>query len=216
MPLDALQSRPESGALWEKFVNSVIARHGFASTTHEHSLYQGVYKGHRMLICCQVDDLAIGCVNTNAVKDLVRVICAEDGIDLRDEGVLNSFNSVDVEQCDQYIKITCESDIDYAHYGWSSSGLRDTDEKPIEPVAASMTQQMFDDYSTAPRDGSTEYCDLETAAVFHTEVSWVRYFTPMLSLGRTSDMRSRHLHASPTIQQRCTTTPYAVSHCTYE
>jgi hypothetical protein len=169
-----------------------------------------------MLICCQVDDLAIGCVNTNAVKDLVRVICAEDGIDLRDEGVLNSFNSVDVEQCDQYIKITCESDIDYAHYGWSSSGLRDTDEKPIEPVAASMTQQMFDDYSTAPRDGSTEYCDLETAAVFHTEVSWVRYFTPMLSLGRTSDMRSRHLHASPTIQQRCTTTPYAVSHCTYE
>ena len=57
----ALQGHPESGALWEKFVNSVIARHGFTSTTHERSLYQGTYKGHRMLICRQVDDLAIGC-----------------------------------------------------------------------------------------------------------------------------------------------------------
>ena len=164
----ALQGHPESGALWEKLVNSVIARHGFKSTTHERSLYQGIYKGHRMLICRQVDDLAIGCVDTDAVKDLVRVICAEDGIDLRDEGVLDSFNGVDVEQRDRYIKITCESYIDklLAHYGWSSSGSRDTDEKPIEPLAASTTQQMFDDYATAPRAGSAEYCDLETAAGF--------------------------------------------------
>jgi hypothetical protein len=164
----ALQGHPESGALWEKFVNSVIARHGFKSTTHEQCLYQGIYKGHRMLICRQVDDLAIGCVDTDAVKNLVRVICAEDGIDLRDEGVLDSFNSVDVEQRDRYIKITCESYIDklLAHYGWSSSGSRNTDEKPIEPLAASTTQQMFDDYATTPRTGSTEYCDLETAAGF--------------------------------------------------
>jgi Reverse transcriptase (RNA-dependent DNA polymerase) len=164
----ALQGHPESGALWEKFVNSVIARHGFKSTTHERSLYQGVYNGHRMLICRQVDDLAIGCADTDAVKDLVRVICADDGIDLRDEGVLDSFNGVDVQQRDRYIKITCESYIDklLAHYGWSSSGSRDTDEKPIEPLAASTTQQMFDDYATAPRDGTAEYCDLETAAGF--------------------------------------------------
>ena len=44
-----------------------------------------------MLICRQVDDLAIGCVDTDAIKDLVRVICTEDGIDLRDEGILDSF-----------------------------------------------------------------------------------------------------------------------------
>ena len=164
----ALQGHLESGALWETFVNSVIARHGFRSTTHERSLYQGVYKGHRMLICRQVDDLAIGCTDTDAIKDLVRVICADDGIDLRDEGVLDSFNGVDVEQRDRYIKITCESYIDklLAHYGWSSSGSRDTNEKPIEPLAASTTQQMFDDYATAPRDGTAEYYDLETAAGF--------------------------------------------------
>ena len=107
-----LQGHPESGALWEKFVHRVIARHGFMSTTHEQSIYQGIYKGHRMLVCQQIDDLAIGCANPEAVRDLVRTICDEDGIDLRDEGSLNSFNGVDVEQTDRYIKISCESYID--------------------------------------------------------------------------------------------------------
>jgi Reverse transcriptase (RNA-dependent DNA polymerase) len=63
----ALQGHPESGALWEKFVNRVIARHGFKATVHERSLYYGSYKGHRMIICRQVDDLAIGCTNADAI-----------------------------------------------------------------------------------------------------------------------------------------------------
>ncbi len=64
--------------------------------------------------------------------------------------------------------MTCESYIDklLAHYGWSSSRSRETDKKPIEPLAASTTQQMFDDYTSAPSDGTPEYCDLETAAGF--------------------------------------------------
>jgi hypothetical protein len=121
-----------------------------------------------MLICRQVNDLAIRCVDFDAIRDLVRVICSEDGIDLRDEGVLDSFNGVDVEQRDRYIKITCESYIGklLAHYGWSSSGSHETDAKPIEPLAGSTTQQMFDDDIAAPRDGTPEYCDLETAAGF--------------------------------------------------
>ena len=83
-----------------------------------------------MLICRQVDDLAIGCANTDAIRDLVHTtICMEDGIDLRDKGALSSFNGVDIEQTDRYLKITCESYIDklLTHYGWSASGSRDTD-----------------------------------------------------------------------------------------
>ena len=54
---------------------------------------------------------------------------------------------VDVEQRDRYIKITCELYINklLAHFGWLSSGSHGTDEKPFEPLAASTTQQMFDD-----------------------------------------------------------------------
>ncbi|KAI2497767.1 hypothetical protein MHU86_16709 [Fragilaria crotonensis] len=91
-------------------------------------LYQGTWDTE----CLYVAKLTIwpSDVNVDAIKDLVRVICAEDGIDLRDEGILNSFNGVDVDQRDRYIKITCETYIDklLAHYGWSSSGSRETDE----------------------------------------------------------------------------------------
>jgi hypothetical protein len=172
----ALQGHPESGALWEKFVNSVIARHGFHSTTHERSLYQGVYKGHRMLICRQVDDLAIGSLDMNAVKDLVHVICAEDGIDLRDEGVLDSFNGVDVEQRDRYIKITCETYIDklLAHYGWSSSGSRETDEKPIN--LSPLRRHNRCSTITLPHH-MPELSNIVISKQlpgFRTEVSWVR------------------------------------------
>ncbi|KAI2507364.1 Reverse transcriptase (RNA-dependent DNA polymerase) [Fragilaria crotonensis] len=59
----ALKGHPESGALWERFINKVLHRHGFKSTTHERSLYYGTYDGWKMLISRQVDDLAIGCRN---------------------------------------------------------------------------------------------------------------------------------------------------------
>ena len=164
----ALQGHPESGALWEKFVNEAIARHGFTSTTHERNIYQGTFNGHRMLICRQVDDLAIGCADPTAIRELVTTICNEDKIDLRDEGILTSFNGVDVEQTDRYNKITCESYIDklLAHYGWSAAGARDTDSKPIEPLASSTLQQMFDEYDSAPLDGSLAHSSIESAAGF--------------------------------------------------
>ncbi|KAI2491255.1 hypothetical protein MHU86_23307 [Fragilaria crotonensis] len=164
----ALQGHPESGALWEKFVNSVIARHGFTSTVHERSLYQGTFNGQRMLICRQVDDLAIGCSDPEAIRELVRTICREDGIDLRDEGVLTSFNGVDVDQTDKYIKVSCESYIDklLAHYGWSAAGSRDTDAKPIEPISSSTLQQLFTDYDTSPVDGTAEHAALERSVGF--------------------------------------------------
>ncbi|KAI2502023.1 hypothetical protein MHU86_12426 [Fragilaria crotonensis] len=197
-----------------KVCQPVIAQRGFTSTTHKCSLYQGTYKGHRMLICHQVDDLAIGCANIDAIKDLACIICTKDGIDLRDKPILDSFNGVDVDQRDRYIKITCETYIDklLAHYGWSSSGSRETDKKPTEPLAASTTQQMFDDYATAPRDRTAEYCDLEMAAGFSYQsvlgaliyayaVARPDIGYAVTTLARISDHR-----------QRCTTTPCAVSH----
>jgi hypothetical protein len=74
----ALQGHPESGSLWERFLNKVLARHGFASTTHERSIYTGVFDGFRMLISRQVDDLAIGCINADSIRKLVAIICSKD------------------------------------------------------------------------------------------------------------------------------------------
>ena len=164
----ALQGHPESGALWERFVNKVLSRHGFVSTTHERSLYKGVFDGSRMLISRQVDDLAIGCSNATSIRKLVTIICEEDKIDLRDEGTLDSFNGVDVRQTRSYIQITCESYIDkfLAHYGWSSAACRESGDKPIEPLALSTIPQLFLDYDKHTNADAAFLHQCEVAAGF--------------------------------------------------
>ena len=56
-----------------------------------------------MLISRQVDNLVIGCRNVDSIQRLVAIICSEDEIDLRDEGILTLFNGVDVIQSRHYI-----------------------------------------------------------------------------------------------------------------
>jgi Reverse transcriptase (RNA-dependent DNA polymerase). len=46
----------DSGEVWQSKINDIIGSYGFSSTTHEPCLYRGIYKGHDMLICRQVDD----------------------------------------------------------------------------------------------------------------------------------------------------------------
>jgi hypothetical protein len=164
----ALQGHPESGALWERLINKVLARHGFKPTTHERSLYHGVYDGFKMIISRQVDDLAIGCHNVESIKKLVATICLEDKIDLRDEGILKSFNGIDVQQTAGYISITCESYIDklLAHYGWTSAGNRESGEKPIDPLAMSTLPQLFADYEALATATPAKLLEFETVAGF--------------------------------------------------
>jgi hypothetical protein len=164
----ALQGHPESGALWERFINKVLHRHGFKSTTHERSLYHGTYDGWKMLISRQVDDLAIGCCNVDSIRKLVATICAEDKIDLRDEGILTSFNGVDIIQSRHYIQVTCESYIDrfLEHYGWSSPGNRESSDRPIEPIAMSTIPQLFLDYDAAANATPTTLMEYEDSASF--------------------------------------------------
>jgi hypothetical protein len=36
---------------------------GLTSTTHERNIYHGVFNGQRILVCRQVDDLAVACAD---------------------------------------------------------------------------------------------------------------------------------------------------------
>ena len=120
-----------------------------------------------MLIYRQADDLAIGCINTDAIqKDLVRFFGAKDGIDLRDEDIISSFNGVEVEQIVRYFETTCESSIEkvLANYGWSVMGSRDTDSKPTESLATLTLSQMLADNDAVPREGTDEAAHLANDA----------------------------------------------------
>jgi Reverse transcriptase (RNA-dependent DNA polymerase) len=106
-----LQGRPESGALWERTINALMAELGFMSTTHEKSIYSVTIQGKKVLLCCQVNDLAVACSDPEISKMVIAHLASK--IKLTNDGLLTSFNGVDVKQAHKYIKISCTS---YIHW----------------------------------------------------------------------------------------------------
>jgi Reverse transcriptase (RNA-dependent DNA polymerase)/GAG-pre-integrase domain len=105
--LHALQGHPESGSLWEQTINKILHDMGFTNTTHEPNLYCGEIDGAQVLLCRQVDDLAISCHDAKTADQVIAHISRH--VTLTTQGVLRRFNGVDIEQTRHYVKISCES-----------------------------------------------------------------------------------------------------------
>ena len=91
-------------------------------------------------------------------------MCSEDGIDLRDEGVLSLFNSANVKQTDFYILCKSYTDKLLSHYSRSAPGTHECESKPIEPLVLSTVSQLFSDNDGSSCDGMPEHAELATAA----------------------------------------------------
>ena len=74
--LQALQGHPESGKLWEQHINNILKspQLGFKHTTHDRTIYQAVFKGHKVLLLRQVDDLMIQTDNEAIAKEIFKII----------------------------------------------------------------------------------------------------------------------------------------------
>jgi hypothetical protein len=105
--LKALQGRPEAGALWEKHINKVLDDFDIVSTTHERSIDQGKIDGKVVLLCRQVDDIAVACFNPTVAQGLIDSIGIV--VDLKSQGILSSFNGIDIDQRHEYVKVSCKS-----------------------------------------------------------------------------------------------------------
>ncbi|KAG7343608.1 reverse transcriptase RNA-dependent DNA polymerase [Nitzschia inconspicua] len=75
--LHALQGHPESGRLWETYINKILSlpELSFRSTTHDRTIYSGVFEGEPILLLRQVDDFALACrreSTAKAVYDFIR------------------------------------------------------------------------------------------------------------------------------------------------
>jgi hypothetical protein len=57
--LEALQRHSEAGALWAKHTNKILDDLDIMYTTHERSIYRGTIDGKVVLLCRQVDDIAV-------------------------------------------------------------------------------------------------------------------------------------------------------------
>ena len=118
--LQALQVHPESRKLWEQHTNNILnsPQLGFKHTTHDRTIYQAVFKGHKVLLLRQVDDLMIQTDNEAIAKEIFKIIGLK--LQLKNEteppfaylGLTTDFNGVDIEQSKTHIMISCGNYID--------------------------------------------------------------------------------------------------------
>ena len=103
----ALQGHPEAPRAWATKIDSILQRKlGLKPTTHENCLYYGIHKGKEILFLRQVDDFAVGCSDDSICKDIIRLIDNEMTIQIKDLGIVDRFNGLDIHQTDKFIKIS--------------------------------------------------------------------------------------------------------------
>ena len=104
----ALQGHPESPRLWATLINKIITQLNLKPCTHEPNLYYtDNYNGtkKRVLFLRQVDDFAIACEDRSTAATVINDINSKIYIDVKELGMIERFNGVDVEQRKEYIKL---------------------------------------------------------------------------------------------------------------
>jgi Reverse transcriptase (RNA-dependent DNA polymerase) len=157
--LHALQGHPESGSLWEQTINKILLDMGFRNTTHEPNLYCGLFDGAQVLLCRQVDDLAISCIDHATADRVIQAISKH--VSLTTQGVLTRFNGVDIEQTRHFVKLSCESYINNMAkiHAWHTPAFGEQT-RPSEPLPP----RLYETLQTTPgfAEGTAEHRLLET------------------------------------------------------
>ncbi len=110
--LSAMQGHPELPRLWEKHADAILRGLGLTPTTHKPCLYSGTIAGKRVIFKRQVDDFAIATMDEKTADILLDLIDDELSIPLKQQGLLDMFNGINVTQTQDYIKIDCHTYID--------------------------------------------------------------------------------------------------------
>ena len=124
-----LQGHPEAGVLWERLITEIlIDKMGFRNTIHKRNIYAGTIDGTDVLVCCQVDDFAVGAESLataelfiTKIHEHVQAECAAMGIET-EGGLYQRYNGIDIFQTRNYVKLSCESYIDrmLQTHGWDA------------------------------------------------------------------------------------------------
>ena len=108
-----MQGHPESGKLWQDFINGILLNKiGFKNSVHEPCLYQLNRFGEKILLLRQVDDFALACDSEETANRIWDLIKNKLVADLDWQGLIQRFNGIDVQQHQDYIHINCKTYID--------------------------------------------------------------------------------------------------------
>jgi Reverse transcriptase (RNA-dependent DNA polymerase) len=205
--LHALQGHPESGHLWERLIDDLLCGLGLTSTTHERNLYRGFVEGSDVLLCRQVDDLAIGTCSPVAYDYITDAIGKR--IELTKLGLLERFNGVDIRQTREYIQISCSTYIEQmlSIHGCLKPKQGEDGDKPIEPLPQSMVDEMQN--STGPAEGTPAHKQLEKQMTFNYrnavgELVWV-FIVARIDLAFAAAFLTRFSSAPAAVHYRACT-----------
>ena len=107
-----MQGRPESPCLWEKHTDTILHNIGLTPTIHEPCQNSGIIAGKQVVFKHQVNDFTIVALDEDTTNILLDYLDNQLSIPLKQQGLLDMFNGIDVTQTHDYIKIESHSYID--------------------------------------------------------------------------------------------------------
>jgi hypothetical protein len=109
----------------------------FTTTTHEPCLYHGKYNGNDILVCGKIEDFLF--VSENEAEPCALIVCLDMKVKTEaEEGLVSHYNSLEIVQSRDYIKIHVEGYIDKileCHRWYTPSSTEGYTVEPIHPNA---------------------------------------------------------------------------------
>jgi hypothetical protein len=176
--LHALQGHPEAARLWEEHITAILAKIGFTATTHERNIYSATFNGKITLLLRQVDNFALATADPAIATEVYNSIGAtlqlpgEPTPPFVNEGLVESFNGVDMIQTrdyiSDYVKLTSESYICrlLKAHNWETPAANESvpGSRPTEPLCPSDIYAIF--HSDSPAKSTADHAKLETEMGF--------------------------------------------------
>jgi len=88
-------------------IHRILTNLGFKSCPHEPCLYTGIFQGTSIIFLHQVDDFAIACDGEMTANTFLDTLDTRLKQKLKCQGLVHTFNSIDVEQIQLYTKTSC-------------------------------------------------------------------------------------------------------------
>ena len=111
----ALQGHPESPRLWSILIDKIIQNLNLKPCHHEPCLYYTSdynHTGKTVLFLRQVDDFAVACQDQATAKQVIADINSKMTINVKELGIIERFNGVDILQTRDYVKLYNETYIE--------------------------------------------------------------------------------------------------------
>jgi len=130
----AIQGHPEAPRLWSIFIDDIIRNRqiGLTPTTHEQCLYFGTFNNEKVYFLRQVDDFSVASKTKATCDKLILEISKHLTAPLKNLGVVDRFNGVQIEQNNRYIKIHNKEYVEkiLEKHGWLNDQFK-TKSRPI-------------------------------------------------------------------------------------